>query len=171
MTYAIQQPAPRRSVGMRRKFRYTGYLLGLTIACLLADPSVAASCGRIDRTARIRINEYAVTVELAVSEQEKTCGLSLRDELPIDHGMLFIYSSDRMLRFWMKDTRMPLSIAFIASTGKILNILEMKPMDTGNIYRSTAPARYALEMPTKWFVDHRVQPGDQVTFSLLGRDE
>ena len=111
-----------------------------------------------------------VIVELAVREEEKTCGLSFRDELPVDHGMLFVYASDRILRFWMKDTRMPLSIAFLESSGKILNILEMKPMDTGNIYRSTAPARYALEMPAKWFVDHRIQAGDRVTLPLSKSD-
>ncbi|MCI0654213.1 MAG: DUF192 domain-containing protein [Methylococcaceae bacterium] len=123
-------------------------------------------CGQIDRVAEIRISDHPVTVEVALSAEEKACGLSFRDALAEDHGMLFVFATDRIMTFWMKDTRIPLSIAFLTASGTILNIFEMKPMDTESRYRSLAPARFALEMPGKWFAEHRVKPGDRVAIPL-----
>jgi uncharacterized membrane protein (UPF0127 family) len=127
---------------------------------------MASPCGPLNRSAEIRIEDFPVRVELAITEEEKVCGLSFRDELPEDQGMLFVYTYDRFMTFWMKDTRIPLSIAFLDADGKILNILEMKPMDTGLFYHSAGPARYALEMPVKWFFKHRIKPGDRVAIDL-----
>jgi uncharacterized protein len=149
---------------MKRGSWLTAIFCGLSVLGLFAFATATLACGQIDRIAQIRINDYPVTVELAFSAEEKTCGLSFRDALPEDHGMLFVYASDQMLTFWMKDTRIPLSIAFLEAKGTILNILEMKPMSTRALYRSEAPARYALEMPAKWFAGHQVKPGDRVSF-------
>lgn len=140
----------------------TGLLRTIYVWILFAFPSATPACGPVDRTAEIQINGYRITAELAVAEHEKNCGLSLRDSLPEDHGMLFVYFEDRMMIFWMKDTRIPLSIAFLDAGGYILNILEMKPMNTDTFYRSSAPARYALEMSAKWFAEHYVEVGDRV---------
>ncbi|MGH8551315.1 MAG: DUF192 domain-containing protein [Methylococcales bacterium] len=137
-----------------------------TALTLLADSDAVWGCGQIDRIAVIEINEYPVTVELALSEEEQACGLSFRDSLAADHGMLFVFPTDRIMTFWMKDTRIPLSIAFLETSGTILNILEMNPMDTTARYRSSAPARYALEMPAAWFAEHRIKPGDRVAIEL-----
>lgn len=121
--------------------------------------------------AEIYVNDYPVTVELALTAEEQACGLSMRDTLADDHGMLFMHSTDRMMTFWMKDTRIPLSIAFLKSNGTILNMYEMKPMDSQARYRSRAPARYALEMPARWFSRHRVKPGDRVAIRLPARTD
>jgi uncharacterized protein len=129
-------------------------------------PSETSACGPIERTAGIQIKDYPVTVELAVAEQEKNCGLSLRDALPEDHGMLFVYFEDRMMTFWMKDTRIPLSIAFLDVNGYILNILEMQALDTNTLHQSAGPARYALEMSAKWFEKHHIKAGDRVAIRL-----
>ncbi|MGR9106680.1 MAG: DUF192 domain-containing protein [Gammaproteobacteria bacterium] len=139
-------------------------LLFLGVMCTVA--TAPRACGKIDRTLQIQVNDLPVTVELAVTEQEKTCGLSFRDALADDQGMLFVFSSDRNMTFWMKDTRIPLSIAFLESSGTILNILDMKPMDTTARYHSAGLARYALEMPVGWFAEHHVKTGDQVQISL-----
>ncbi len=151
---------------MVHKFWIFAFCFTLTALAPLAGSNAAQACGTIDRTAQIQINEYRVTVELAFSEQEKSCGLSFRDALPEDHGMLFLFSKEQSLTFWMKDTRIPLSIAFLGENGTILNILEMQPMDSETLYSSAAPARYALEMPANWFADHKVKPGDGVVFDL-----
>ena len=140
----------------------------LYVWILVGVSAGAWACGPVERSAEIQIKEYPVRVELAVTEKEKTCGLSFRDDLPEDRGMLFVYSYDRLMRFWMKDTRIPLSIAFLGADGTILNILEMKPMDTDLIYASSGPARYALEMPAKWFSEHRIKAGDRVAIDLSG---
>lgn len=146
----------------------TGVLRALCAWILFALPARTTACGPIDRTAEIRVNDYRITAEVAVAEHEKNCGLSFRDHLPENHGMLFVYFSDRRMAFWMKDTRIPLSIAFIDRSGVILNVLEMKPMDTNTVYRSSGPARYALEMPAAWFTEHQVNAGDPVAIDLPG---
>ncbi|MGH8559087.1 MAG: DUF192 domain-containing protein [Methylococcales bacterium] len=151
---------------MVHKFRIFAFCYALTALSPLAASNAAQACGIIDRTAQIQVNDYRISVELAISEEEKACGLSFRDTLAEDHGMLFLYSDKQALTFWMKDTRIPLSIAFLEDNGTILNILEMQPMDSKTLYHSAAPARYVLEMPAKWFADHQVKPGDRVVFDL-----
>lgn len=128
----------------------------------------AWACGPLDRKMEIQITGHRVLVELAISEQEKACGLAFRDGLDTDHGMLFVYPNERDLAFWMKDTRIPLSLAFIDSKGAILDIFQMKAMDTEHFYRPSAPARFALEMSENWFLEHRVKPGDRVQIPLAG---
>lgn len=123
-------------------------------------------CGSIGRTVEIQIKEYRIRAELALSEQEKTCGLAFRDSLPEDHGMLFVFANKQPLIFWMKDTKIPLSIAFLGDDGAILNLLEMRAMDSSTLHRSVAPSRYALEMRAQWFEDHQIRPGDRVLFDL-----
>jgi uncharacterized membrane protein (UPF0127 family) len=159
MPNRIHSP-PRRRNPDRGRIGWTGR--ALSALSLLAASSVVWGCGPIDRIARIQINEVPVTVELALSEDERACGLSFRDSLADDHGMLFVFPGDRIMTFWMKDTRIPLSIAFLTASGTILNILEMKPMDETERYRSSGPARFALEMPAQWFAEHRVKPGDRI---------
>ncbi|MGH8477537.1 MAG: DUF192 domain-containing protein [Methylococcales bacterium] len=141
---------------------------GISLASMTALNAQQA-CGTINRIAQIQINDYRIQAELAASEQEKSCGLAFRDALPEDHGMLFLFSNEQPLTFWMKDTRIPLSIAFLKEDGAIVNILEMQALDSNTLYRSVAPARYALEMRAKWFADHRVKPGDRVVFNLTPR--
>jgi uncharacterized membrane protein (UPF0127 family) len=84
-----------------------------------------------------------------------------RDSLPKDHGMLFIYPQPQTLSFWMQNTIIPLSIAFMDSDGTIVNILEMKPGIEVPPYRSEKPCRFALEMTAHWFSDHGVKAGDR----------
>ncbi len=85
-----------------------------------------------------------------------------RQHLADDSGMLFIFDEDAMHRFWMKNTYIPLSIAFIDRNGIIADILEMTPHDTTTPYRPTRPVRYALEMNSGWFVSKGIRPGDTV---------
>lgn len=105
-----------------------------------------------------------IRVEVARTEEEQARGLMGRRTLGKDEGMLFVYERDVHHGFWMKDTLIPLSIAFIDRTGRILAILDMEPL-TLDIHMPPQPFRYALEMNRGWFATHKVQVGDLVRFS------
>jgi uncharacterized membrane protein (UPF0127 family) len=127
--------------------------------------SPACGCAYVSR--QIRVGDIPVTVELAVTPEQRACGVSFRDSLPDNSGMLFVYPTARILSFWMKNTRISLSIAFLDSRGTIMNMMEMQPMDTTLHYRSARPARFALEMPAKWFVGKNIKVGDRVEVGTI----
>ena len=112
----------------------------------------------------LTINGKNVKVELAESEEERAQGLKYRNSLPADTGMLFIYPDEMSLSFWMKDTQLPLSIAFIKSNGSILDIKDMQPFSL-DIINSSAPVQYALEMTQGWFQQNQIKVSDVVIFS------
>jgi len=85
-----------------------------------------------------------------------------RKEMDNEHGMLFVYERPRKLGFWMKNTYLPLSIAFIDASGTIISIQDMEPLDEETIHRSPGPALWALEMNQGWFAEHGVSVGDMV---------
>lgn len=109
----------------------------------------------------LTIKETVLHVEVADRDQTRQRGLMFRDSLPEDRGMLFIYPEARHLSFWMKNTRIPLDIAFLADDGTILQISAMQPYDE-NTTTSTAPVHYALEVNQGWFDRHSVVRGDRV---------
>ena len=77
--------------------------------------------------------------------------------------MLFVYPEEQILSFWMRNTRIPLDIAFIDRNGFILEIQQMEPHDDVS-HASKQPAMYALELRKGWFEDHGVEPGERVEF-------
>lgn len=99
---------------------------------------------------------------MAESAEKRRTGLMFRKELPPDSGMLFVFEKEQILSFWMKNTFLPLSIAFIATNGMILEIQDMAPMDEENLHRSPLPVRYALEMEQGWFRKNGIAPGDRI---------
>jgi uncharacterized membrane protein (UPF0127 family) len=117
-------------------------------------------------TATISIKGYTLTVELATTPAARACGLSHRGELPKNRGMLFIYPDLRPRSFWMKDTKIPLSIAFLDDCGQIFSIQDMTPMQTDKTYPSSRPAGYALEVNQDWFGNNGIKVGDVVEMKL-----
>jgi uncharacterized membrane protein (UPF0127 family) len=105
-------------------------------------------------------------VELATTPKARACGLSNRVKLPENRGMLFIYAAPGPRTFWMKDTHIPLSIAFLDDSGLISSIQHMTPMQTDERYRSLQPVRYALEVNQGWFAEHGIGVGDLVEMKL-----
>ncbi|MBN1534921.1 MAG: DUF192 domain-containing protein [Spirochaetes bacterium] len=85
-----------------------------------------------------------------------------RKGLDKNRGMIFMYSSEEYLTFWMKNTYIPLSIAYISGEGVIHEIYDMKPLDTSIVYPSRLPARYALEVNRGWFREHGITQGCRV---------
>jgi uncharacterized membrane protein (UPF0127 family) len=99
-------------------------------------------------------------VEFARTAEERARGLMYRKRLPDGEGMLFIFERDEALSFWMKHTLIPLSIAFIASDGRIVEIKDMRAPGDLTPVRSSRSVRYALEVPQGWFARAGVQAGD-----------
>ena len=117
-------------------------------------------------TQQIQIGDEVLTVEIADTARTRAQGLMGRKELPKGHGMLFIYEEAQRLTFWMKNTWIPLSIAFFDEDQICINVLDMDPPigETFIKYRSTAPALYALEVAQGWFEAHGIGRGAQFSF-------
>jgi uncharacterized membrane protein (UPF0127 family) len=103
--------------------------------------------------------KISLSLELATTDSEHTYGLMYRDSIQGDSGMLFVFSNDSYRNFWMKNTKIPLSIAYIDSKGKIMEIYDMKPFDTSITYPSKYMCRYALEVNKGWFKKFKIRPG------------
>jgi len=112
-------------------------------------------------TYRLRINGHGLRAELAASEEEKRTGLMFRRSLGEDSGMLFVYEHEGQWAMWMKNTLIPLSVAFIDRRGHILNIEDMQPL-TLDSHQAAGPAKYALEMNQGWFAKRGIKKGDRV---------
>ena len=116
-------------------------------------------------TASLRSGGVEIVVELAVSPKEQETGLMHRKELADGRGMLFVYGEDRRLSFWMKNTLVPLSVAYLGSDGVIKEIHDMEPLSLAPV-ESSRYARYALEAPRGWFSRVGLRVGDR--FDLSG---
>ena len=106
--------------------------------------------------------EVEVRVEVADTDPERARGLMGRTTLAEDRGMLFVFEEEQVLSFWMKDTLIPLSIAYMDSEGRIVDIQDMKALDDDPPhYTSAEPARYALEVNKGFFEERGVEVGDR----------
>ena len=128
----------------------------LLIFCLaLPLPSAWAE------TTTLRIGNLRIQAEVASTPQSRSQGLMQRSQLCADCGMLFVFPQAARHAFWMKNTPLPLSIAFIAADGTILNIEEMQPNTTDN-HTAQGDALYALEMNGGWFTQSSVKSGHKI---------
>ncbi len=112
--------------------------------------------------AELGINARHVKAEVARTPSERQTGLMHRKTLPAQQGMLFVYPHSDSHCMWMKNTLIPLSVAFIDARGRILNIEDMQP-GTRDYHCSVSPAQYALEMNLGWFHGNGIKSGDKVT--------
>ncbi len=106
-----------------------------------------------------------IPVEIADTPAKRETGLMGRTALAADAGMLFVFDQDQPLSFWMKDTLIPLSIAFINSKGIIVDIQDMQPLDE-TPHHSVAPAKYALEVNQGFFRAQGIQVGDRAVLPV-----
>ena len=105
---------------------------------------------------------HRIQAEVAATDANRARGLMFRKELAPNHGMLFVFEQANVQCFWMRNTLLPLSIAFILDDGTITNIADMAPM-TENSHCSTAPVRYTLEMEQGWFAKRGITAGKKIT--------
>lgn len=145
------------------------YLIwGLVWGCSLDPKAPAAKTASTVQNASqitlypLKLSDQEIDVELACSVEEQSKGLMFRSELPQNQGMLFVFPQERTLSFWMKNTLIPLDIAYIDAQGKIIDIQQMQPQTT-TAHPSKAPAKYALEMNQHWFKENKIEPGTVLT--------
>jgi len=138
----------------------------LALAALLATMSASAqpADGKPQSlpVTNLKVGPHPVAAEVASTPEQRTIGLMYRFSLPADHGMLFVFPEPQLLAFWMRNTYIPLSIAFIDAEGRILNVEEMPPRSDAT-HPSRGDALYALEMRKGWFAERGVGPGARVT--------
>jgi len=115
-------------------------LLGLLVSSFaMGAPTIELSAGM-----------HRIEAEVVNTPGDRATGLMHRSSMPIHHGMLFVFPEPAMQCFWMKNTLIPLSIAFLDDAGRILQIADMQPQSLDN-HCSVKPVRYALEMNAGWF--------------------
>ncbi len=112
-------------------------------------------------TVRLTAGGHALTAELARTPNERMRGLMHRRMLPPDHGMLFVFEAPERICMWMRDTPLPLSVAFVDARGDILNIANMQPL-TLEPHCAAGDALYALEMAQGWFAERGVRAGSRI---------
>lgn len=124
----------------------------LAAALATADPLL---------TYPLKIRNHEIRAELAHTEATRRQGLMHRERLPENGGMIFVYPVPEVTAMWMKNTRVPLSVAFIDAKGRILNIEDMEPF-TEDAHASRGPAAYSLEVNRGWFAKRGIRAGDRV---------
>ena len=123
----------------------------------------AAAQGTPQRLEAITLSAgmYNIRAELARTPQQREIGLMHRQQMGAHEGMLFQFDQPGQQCFWMKDTLLPLSIAFLADDGTVVNIEQMKPQ-TLHSHCSAKPVRYVLEMNQGWFEKRGIKPGARI---------
>jgi len=116
----------------------------------------------IEDVRKLYFGKTPLYAEVADEPNERAQGLQFRDGLLENWGMLFVYDSERILEFWMKDTAIPLDIAYIDAEGTIREIHKMHPFDT-KIFQSKLRMKYALEVNRGWFRMNGVKIGTKIT--------
>lgn len=101
---------------------------------------------------------HVIKAEVAAREAERQQGLMFREKMGPNEGMVFLFDAPASVCMWMKNTFIPLSVAFIDNTGKIINIEDMQPQSTES-HCAKKPVRYALEMNRGWFNQKNIKPG------------
>jgi uncharacterized protein len=158
------------------RFRHSAFCLLTSAFCILLSESCGPSSignreSKINNpaaprpplpTTELRIKSALVSAEVVSKPADRALGLMFRRSMAPDSGMLFVFDSDDYQRFWMKNTLIPLSIAYISRDSLITDILEMAPLDTTTPYLSSKAVRYALEMNSGWFQAKGIKPGDTV---------
>jgi uncharacterized membrane protein (UPF0127 family) len=125
--------------------------------------AVLSGCSGLEKFEKreLAIEGVSITVEIARTPAQQRQGYMHRREVRDGEGMIFINEIDMVLSFWMKNTLVPLSIAFIASDGRIMEIYDLEPGNL-NPVQSGRSVRYALEVPQGWFSRAGIGPGDRV---------
>ncbi|BDX22164.1 hypothetical protein TUM22923_14850 [Polynucleobacter sp. TUM22923] len=133
-------------------------LLLFSLAAALFTAPVFAQQNVGLQSIELKVGIYRIQAELADSPKAREVGLMNRTSMASNSGMLFIFEQKAGHCFWMNNTKIPLSIAFLADDGKIVNVEEMQA-DTTNNHCPKAAVRYALEMNKQWFSDRVLVPG------------
>jgi uncharacterized protein len=139
------------------------------LSVLFALPAAHAQEGpqKLPSTA-LTAGVHIIQAEVAHTPEQRGIGLMHRSKMGASEGMLFVFDSATQQCFWMKNTLLPLSIAFLDDDGTVVNIEDMAPQ-TLNGHCSKKPVRFALEMNQGWFAKRGIKPGSRVQGGPLGK--
>jgi uncharacterized protein len=136
-----------------------------TFAALVLAAAAVPVCAQEPQTNLPRVTLSAgmhqIDAQVAQTIEQRTTGLMHRKEMPQHEGMLFVFERPTIQCFWMKDTLLPLSAAFIADDGTVVNLADMKPLALDS-HCSDKPVRFVLEMNQGWFPKKGVKPGTRL---------
>jgi len=136
---------------------------------LLFSAHIGWSCPFELPAVQTAVKGHELTIELATTPEARSCGLSLRDNLPANRGMLFVYAEPEILTFWMKNTRIPLDIFYFNRDLALVSVSENTPPCRSPrcpSYPSTGPAKYVLELNAGKAAELGVQAGDVLELHL-----
>ena len=134
--------------------------LWLSATTVSAQDEPQTTLPRIHLTAGM----HRIDTQVAMSPEQRSTGLMHRKDMPQHEGMLFVFEQPSVQCFWMKNTLLPLTAAFVADDGTIVNLVDMKPQTTDS-HCSTKPVRFVLEMNQGWFAKKNIKAG----FKLVGK--
>ena len=147
-----------------RRFKRAGirglWLLAFALSCQAQGTTQNAAQSLPTLTLNAGI--HLITAELAQTEQQREIGLMFRESMAANHGMLFVFEQVGQQCFWMKNTLLPLDVAFIADNGTVVNTDHMKPR-TLDAHCSQKPVRFVLEMNDGWFAKRGIAAGSKLT--------
>jgi uncharacterized membrane protein (UPF0127 family) len=152
-----RHPVPIQEEIKKKRLPFLAFFLPLLLFVVTTASSQVSDKNFID----LKIKDKKIKVEVVRTEQEKAKGLMFRENLEKDEGMIFVYGREDYLSFWMKNTRIPLSIAFLDKNGKIVDIQDMIPFSL-QTHVSAFPARYALEVNQGWFKRNGISVGQGI---------
>ena len=135
--------------------------------------SAASSSSGVERPVfkkrKLKIGDHQITVEIADTDDRRAFGLMFLEKLGKDEGMLFVFEDETQRSFWMKNTLIPLSIAYFGADQKLNEVIDMQPAVMGatrpKTYPSRTKAKYALEMNIGWFARKKIRPGVHFKFA------
>lgn len=134
----------------------------LIFAFLVLLPAQSLQENPILTKVKITVGSREIEVEVARTPQELSQGMMFRRSLSDNAGMIFCLLREERASFWMKNVQIPLSVAYMDRTGKILEIYDLKPFETAPVFSRSDKIYYALEMNQGWFVLNGVKVGDVV---------
>jgi uncharacterized protein len=144
----------------------------LSLALILCFASAAAFAQQNPQLqlprAKLGAGMHVLDVQLAQTSEQRQIGLMWRKEMPQHEGMLFVFEQATTQCFWMRNTLIPLSAAFLADDGTIVNIADMKPQSDDS-HCSEKPVRYVLEMNVGWFAKRQIKAGYKLSGSAFTR--
>lgn len=146
---------------MKLRNFFSALLLVSSFASPFLPMSSVAQVNKDLPVVELTIKTSKLKAEVAADANSRTVGLMNRFSLKPDQGMIFVFAQSEPLAFWMRNTFVPLSIAYIDSKGVIVNIVDMKPQDEST-HPSAGPAMFALEMKQGWFKERGIVAGDKV---------
>lgn len=140
-------------------------LAALCLTALLGSAAPAHADGKpqldLPRT-ELRAGMYRIDAQVAQTFGQRQTGLMHREQMPAHEGMLFVFEQPARQCFWMKDTLLPLTAAFVADDGSIVNLADMQPLSEAS-HCSAKPVRYVLEMNQGWFAQKNLKAGARLT--------